>query len=49
MVKGLLNQQVAAELGAAERTVKFHRGRLMRKMQAQSVAEVVRAVEHLKG
>jgi FixJ family two-component response regulator len=44
VVKGLLNKQIAAELGAAERTVKVHRGRVMRKMQVQSVADLVRAV-----
>jgi FixJ family two-component response regulator len=43
-----LNKQIAAELGAAERTVKVHRGRVMRKMQMRSVAELVRAVEQLK-
>ena len=48
VVKGLLNKQIAAELGAAERTVKVHRGRVMKKMQVQSVAELVRAVERVK-
>ena len=48
VVKGLLNMQIAAELGAAERTVKVHRGRVMRKMQVASVAELVRAVEQAK-
>ena len=48
VVKGLLNKQIAAELGAAERTVKVHRGRVMQKMRAQSVAELVRAVEQVK-
>jgi FixJ family two-component response regulator len=48
VVKGLLNKQIAAELGAAERTVKVHRGRVMHKMQVQSVAELVRAVERVK-
>ena len=47
VVKGLLNKQIAAELGAAERTVKVHRGRVMRKMQVQSVADLVRAVERV--
>jgi FixJ family two-component response regulator len=45
VVKGLLNKEIAAELGAAEKTVKIHRGRVMRKMQVQSVADLVRAVE----
>jgi len=48
VVKGLLNKQIAAELGAAERTVKVHRGRVMKKMQVQSVADLVRAVERVK-
>lgn len=48
VVKGLLNKQIAAELGAALRTVKVHRGRVMQKMQVQSVADLVRAVEHVK-
>ena len=48
VVKGLLNKQIAAELGAAERTVKVHRGRVMHKMQVQSVADLVRAVERVK-
>ena len=48
VVQGLLNKQIAVELGAAERTVKVHRGRVMQKMQVQSVAELVRAVEQAK-
>jgi FixJ family two-component response regulator len=48
VVKGRLNKQIAEELGAAERTIKVHRGRVMQKMRAQSVAELVRAVEHVK-
>ena len=48
VVKGLLNKQIAAELGAAERTVKVHRGRVMQKMQVQSVADLVRVVERVK-
>jgi len=48
VVKGLLNKQIAVELGAAERTVKVHRGRVMQKMQVASVAELVRAVERVK-
>lgn len=48
VVKGLLNKQIAAELGAAERTIKVHRGRVMQKMQVQSVAALVRAVESVK-
>ena len=45
VVKGLLNKQIAVELGAAERTVKVHRGRMMHKMRVQSVAELVHAME----
>jgi FixJ family two-component response regulator len=41
VVKGLLNKQIAAELGAAEKTIKVHRGRVMRKMRADSLAHLV--------
>jgi len=37
-----LNKQVAGELGAAEKTIKIHRGRVMAKMQAPSLADLVR-------
>jgi FixJ family two-component response regulator len=44
---GLLNKQTAAELGITEKTVKFHRAHVMRKMQARSVAELVLKAEQL--
>jgi FixJ family two-component response regulator len=47
LVNGLLNKQIAAELGASEKTIKVHRGQLMRKMHAMSVAELVRMAEKL--
>ena len=43
VIKGLLNKQIAAELGAKEQTVKVHRRRLMEKMDVESVAELVQA------
>ncbi len=42
VVFGLLNKQIAAEIGASEATVKVHRSQLMRKMGAESVADLVR-------
>jgi FixJ family two-component response regulator len=42
---GLLNKQIAAELGAAEKTIKCHRGRVMEKLSVGSVAELVRLVD----
>ena len=42
VVRGLLNKQIGAELGTAEKTVKIHRGRVMQKMRAASVADLVR-------
>jgi FixJ family two-component response regulator len=50
VASGLLNKQVAAELGISEITVKAHRGQLMRKMKAESFADLVRMVDrfHLK-
>ena len=47
VVTGRLNKQIAGDLGVAEKTVKVHRGRVMAKMQAGSVAELVRMVEKL--
>lgn len=45
---GLLNKQVAGELGLSEITVKLHRGKAMRKMRAQTLAQAVRMMEALE-
>jgi len=47
VVKGLMNKQIAANLGITEMTVKLHRGKVMRKMQARSVPDLVRKAEIL--
>ena len=44
---GLMNKQVAAEIGIAEITVKIHRGNIMRKMAAKSLAELVKMAQAL--
>ena len=44
---GLMNKQVAAELGLAEITVKIHRGHIMKKMNAKTLADLVRKAETL--
>jgi RNA polymerase sigma factor (sigma-70 family) len=49
VVSGMLNKQIAAQLGTAENTVKVHRRRAMEKMEAQSLAELIRMIERLKG
>jgi len=45
---GLMNKQIAAEIGLSEITVKLHRGNVMRKMEARSVADLVRMAEALR-
>jgi FixJ family two-component response regulator len=47
VVSGLLNKQIGAKLGTSERTVKIHRGQVMRKMQADSLPELVRMADRL--
>ena len=48
VVSGMLNKQIASEIGASEATVKIHRGNVMRKMQAGSVVDLVRMADKLK-
>src|SRR4051812_11775939 len=45
VIAGLLNKQIADELGAAEKTIKIHRGRVMEKMGVTSVADLVRVAQ----
>ena len=47
VITGKLNKQIAGDLGIAEKTIKVHRGRVMQKMRANSVADLVRMVEKL--
>jgi FixJ family two-component response regulator len=47
VVRGRLNKQIAAELGTAERTIKWHRHNLMQKLQLESLAEMVSLAERL--
>jgi FixJ family two-component response regulator len=48
VVSGFLNKQSAAELGISEITLQIHRGKIMRKMQAESLADLVRIAEKLQ-
>jgi FixJ family two-component response regulator len=48
VVSGMLNKQIASQIGASEATVKIHRGNVMRKMQAGSVVDLVRMADRLK-
>ncbi|HEY6123624.1 MAG TPA: response regulator [Steroidobacteraceae bacterium] len=45
---GLLNKQIAAQLGTAEKTIKVHRGRLMQKMGVKSAAALVQVLNHVE-
>jgi len=47
VVRGIRNKQIAAALGASEKTIKIHRGRVMEKMKVPSVADLVRAAEKI--
>ena len=48
VVSGRLNKQIAAALGTSEKTIKVHRARVMAKMHAGSLADLVRMMEHLE-
>jgi FixJ family two-component response regulator len=47
VTSGLLNKQIAAELGASEKTIKVHRGQVMQKMKAESLADLIRMAAKL--
>jgi FixJ family two-component response regulator len=48
VVSGLLNKQIAAEIGTSEATVKIHRGNMIQKIQVGSLIELVRIADKLK-
>lgn len=48
VVSGMLNKQIAARIGTAENTVKVHRSRAMEKMQADSLADLVKMIQRLQ-
>ena len=47
VVSGMLNKQIATDLGITEKTVKFHRAHIMQKMLAESLADLVRMAKRL--
>jgi FixJ family two-component response regulator len=47
VTSGLLNKQIGAELGASEKTIKVHRGQVMQKMEAESLADLIHMAEKL--
>lgn len=49
LVEGMLNKQIAAQLGTVEKTIKVHRARVMAKMQVRSPTALVRLVDQLRG
>ncbi len=49
VVSGMMNKQIAGRLGLSEITVKVHRASIMRKMNAKSLAELVRQADALEG
>ncbi len=48
VVSGLMNKQIAGQLGLSEVTIKLHRGQVMKKMRARSLAELVKISERIK-
>jgi hypothetical protein len=48
VIRGRLNREIAVDLGTGEKTIKVHRGRVMSKMRAGSVAELVRIIAYAR-